>query len=111
MARGIPRDFEEGLEDVDDNLLKVLHQFRRFVHIEETRNLDQPSDVRGEELVIDNPGRELIPLLEISTIDGYTPFYHLVLASLEIGNDFFGNLGQVASMNEVVCFQKDGSKS
>lgn len=55
MARRIPGDLEQGLEDIMDHIFKVLDSLGSFVNVVESWNLDQPADVVGEELVFDHP--------------------------------------------------------
>ena len=103
-------DFEERLKDIDDDLLKVIHESRCFVHIIQTRNLNKPSDVGRKEFVVHDPGGKLIPFLEFATVDRYTPFYHLVFAGLQVRDNLFGDFCEVSAVDKVVRLQKNGSK-
>ena len=64
-----------------------------------------------EELIIDHPCGQLIPLVQGSAINGNPPFHHLILARLEISDDFFGDLGEVSAVDVIVCFQEDRPKT
>lgn len=107
MAGRIFRNFEEGLKDVLDDLLKVVHQASRLVDIEQSGDLDEPPDVVREQLVVDNPCCEFIPLVECSSVNRDSPFNHLVLARLEIRDDFFGDLSKIPAVDEVIGLQED----
>jgi hypothetical protein len=107
VARGVLGDLEQGLEDVLDDLLKVLDRLGGLVDVVQTRDLDQPTDVRREQLVVDHPVGQLVPLVLGTTIDRDTVLGHLVLALLQIRDDFSGNVSKVASLNLVVRLHKD----
>nr|GFD54503.1 hypothetical protein [Tanacetum cinerariifolium] len=92
MALRVFGDLEQGLEEVADHLLKVMHKPGSLVHVEETGNLDEPSDVGREQLVVDDPCGKLVPFVEITTVDGNAPLNELVLAGLQIGDDLLCNL-------------------
>jgi hypothetical protein len=71
-------------------LLKVLDQAASFEHLIQARHLDKPTDIVRDELVVDDPFRQLVPLVEVTAVNGQTPLRVLVLALLEIGNEFCG---------------------
>lgn len=110
MARRVFGDFEERPEEIHNDLLKVVHQPTAFVHIEQSRDLDQPTDVVREQLVIHNPGRQFVPLVNGFAVDRDTPLHHLVLARLQIRNDFLRNLSEIPPVDEVVRLQEDSSQ-
>lgn len=80
MGGGVSSDLEERLKHIDNHLLEVFHETGRLIHIEQTRHLNQPSDVRREELVVDDPSSKFVPFINIATVDGNPPLYELVLA-------------------------------
>lgn len=80
MALGVPGYLEKGLEDILDNLLERLHQFRGLEDVIEAGDLDQPSDIVGEKLIVHHPCGEPVPFIQGSPIDGNPPLYHLILA-------------------------------
>lgn len=82
---------EQRLEDVYNDLLEIVHQTSCLVHIEQAWYLNEPSHVGGKEFVVNNPSCELVPLINVSTVNGDAPFYELILACLEIGDDFLGD--------------------
>jgi hypothetical protein len=45
-----------------NDLLERLDTARLLEHVVETRDLDQPANIVGEELILDDPLRELVPL-------------------------------------------------
>jgi hypothetical protein len=92
-------------------LLEVVHEASSLVHIEQTGYLDQPSYIGREQLIVNDPSRKLIPLFDISTVDGNAPFDKLVLARFEIRYDFFGDFSQVSALDKVVCLQENGSET
>ena len=65
----------------------------------------------GEKLVVHYPLGEVVPFIERSSIDRDSPLYHLILARLEISDDFFGDLGEVSAVDVIVCFQEDRPKT
>lgn len=73
--------------------------------------MDQPADIMREQLVVNDPSCKLIPLIDCSAVNRDTPFGHLVLARLEIRNDFLGYLGQVSAIDKVVGLEENGSQS
>lgn len=109
MTVRIFRDFEQGLKNVGNDLRKVINQMRCLVYIIQSRYLYKPAHVGREQLVVHNPGSELVPLLQIAAINGDSPFYKLVLAGFEIRNDFFGNLCEVATVDEIVRLKENRS--
>jgi hypothetical protein len=111
MTGWILGNFKQRLEEVNDDLLEIIHQATRFVHIEQPRDLDKPADVVREQLIIHDPRCELVPLIDSFTIDGNTPLDHLVLAGFEIRDDLFRDLGEISPVNKVVRLEEDGSQS
>ena len=75
--------FEERLEYVADHLLEVVDRFGRLIERIETWNLNQPPDIVGEQLVVHNPGSELVPFARITAINTDAP---LNLSSLTYGD-------------------------
>lgn len=73
--------------------------------------MDEPSNIGREDFVIDNPGGEFVPFIETAAIDGDAPFDHLVFAGFKVGDDLFGELGQVATLDHVVGLEEDSSES
>lgn len=110
MARRVFGDLEERLEEVYNDLLEVIHQSTGFIDIEKSGDLDQPADVVGEQLVIHNPGGEFVPLVNGPAVDRNTPLDHLVFARFQIRDDFFCNLGEISSVDEVISLEEDGSQ-
>lgn len=90
VARRIASDLEQGLEDVLDHLLKVLDSLGGLVDVVQTGHLDQPADVGREQLVVNHPGGELVPLVLGTAVDRDTVLGHLVLALLQIRDDLCG---------------------
>jgi hypothetical protein len=45
VTGGILGHFEQWLEHVRDDLFEILHHPARLVHVVQTRNLDEPSNV------------------------------------------------------------------
>ena len=45
-----------------------------LVHVVETGHLNKPADIVRVKLVVHNPLRELVPLVELPTINADTPF-------------------------------------
>ena len=72
--------------------------------------MNEPSNVVGKELVVNNPSCEFIPLVNCSAVDGDTPFRHLIFTRFKIGNDFFGNFSEISAIDKVVCLEEDGSQ-
>ncbi len=56
VRRRIPRDFVKGLKKVGKDFGKVLDLATFAVDVVEAWDLDEPSDVGGEELVVHDPG-------------------------------------------------------
>lgn len=102
---------EQWLEEVDNDLLEIVHQAARLVDVKESRHLDEPANVIGKEFVVHDPGSELVPFIERSAIDGDAPLNHLVLARLKIRDDFLGDLGKIPTLDKVVRLEKDGSQT
>lgn len=100
-------DLEQRLEDVRDDLLKVLDRLGGLVDVVQTGYLDQPTNVGREQLVVDHPVGQLIPLILGTTVDRDTVLGHLVLALLQIRKDLLGNVSKVATLNLVISFHKD----
>lgn len=111
MRRRISCDFKQRLEHILDDLLKSIHQTAGFVDVIEARDLNQPANVVGKELVIHDPRCKLIPFIYRLAVDRYAPLHHLIFAGLQVGDHFFGNLSQVASMDEIVRLKKDCSEA
>lgn len=109
VASRVFGNFKQRLEEIDDDLFKIVHQAGRLVDVEEARHLDQPSDVVGKQLVVDDPSGKLVPLVYCASIYRDTPFGHLVFARLEIRDHFFSDLGEVSAIDEVVRLEEDGS--
>ncbi|KAI7001276.1 AMP deaminase [Hortaea werneckii] len=82
-----------------------------LVHVVESWDLDQPSDVGRKELVVDYPGCKLVPLVKRTTVDGDAPLDHLVLAAFQVGHDFLGDFSQVTAVNEIVSLEENRSQS
>lgn len=80
VAARVFSHLEQRLEDVDNDLLEVVHEASGLVHIVQTRDLDEPPHVRREKLIVDDPSSQLVPFLQVATIDGDAPFYELILA-------------------------------
>jgi hypothetical protein len=49
-----------------DDILEIFDQAPAPEHLVQPRNLDEPSDVVRDELVVDDPFRELVPFLQIT---------------------------------------------
>jgi hypothetical protein len=111
VRRGVLGNFEKGLEDVDNNLLKGVHKTTALVHVEETGYLDEPPDIVREKLIVHNPSCKLVPFIDRPAIDGDAPLNHLVLAGFEIGDNLLGNLSEVTSVDEVVRLEEDRTET
>jgi hypothetical protein len=51
-----------------DNILKVLDQASTLEHLVQPWHLDEPADVVRDELVVDDPFRELVPFLQVTNL-------------------------------------------
>ena len=107
VARGVLGDFVERPEYVDDDLFIGIHLFVGFVHAEESGDLYQPSYIVGDQLVINDPCRELVPFVNGSAVDGDPPFNKLVLAGFQVGDDLLSEFSKVPSLDVIIGFQKD----
>jgi poly-beta-hydroxyalkanoate depolymerase len=63
----------------DDDVLVRLNGPIGFVDLVDSWNLDEPSHVVREELVIDDPFCELIPLVRRAAVNANPPFHILML--------------------------------
>ena len=61
----------------------------------------------GDQLVINDPCRELVPFVNGSAIDGDPPFNKLVFAGFQVGDDLLGEFSEVSSLYVIIGFQKD----
>jgi hypothetical protein len=111
MTGWIFGDFEQRLENILDNLLIIFHQAGGPVDIIQTWYLYQPSDIGGIQFVVNYPSRKLVPFFKVTTIDRDSPFDHLIFACFEIRDDLFSKLREIATMNEIVCLEEDGSQA
>jgi hypothetical protein len=78
-----------------------------LVYIIQPRNLDEPPDLVSDDLVVDHPLRELVPLVEAAAVDREPPLAELVLALPEVLHDLVRELGEVAALDEVVRLEED----
>lgn len=84
MTRRILGHFKQRLEDIGNDLFIVLHHAACFVDIIETRHLNEPANIRREQLVVHHPSRKLVPFLKGTTVDRDSPFHHLVFARFQV---------------------------
>jgi hypothetical protein len=61
----------------------------------------------GKELIINDPSCKFVPLIDRPSINRDAPFNHLIFTRLKIGDDFFGNLGKVSTIDKVVRLQEN----
>ena len=111
VAGRILRHLKQWLEDISDDLLVVLHHAAGLVNIVKTRHLNEPANVGREELVVDNPGCELVPFLQGTAVDRNPPFYHLVFAGFQIRDHLLGDLSQVTTLDVIIGFEEDFTQS
>lgn len=65
---GIDRDQEQGMEDVVEQLSERIHIAGLAVDIEESRDLDHPSNVLVRQLVVVEPLSKLRPLIVFTAL-------------------------------------------
>lgn len=111
MTARIFGNFKERLKHILNNLLKAVHQARRLVHVKQSRDLNEPPDIWREQLVVDYPCSQLVPLIDISAIDGNPPLYKLILTRLEIGDDFSCYFCKILTFYIVVRLEEYSSES
>jgi hypothetical protein len=58
----------------DDDLFESFYRASLLVDLIKSRDLDEPTNIVREQIMIDNPFRELVPLIHRSTINTDTPF-------------------------------------
>ena len=63
-----------------DDILKRLQLPTQFVNVVEPRDLDEPANIVGVELVVDDPAREFVPLVWRASIYTDAPFAVLCAA-------------------------------
>ena len=57
-----------------DNVLERVDRAVLLVDVVQTRHLDEPAHVVRVETVVDNPARELVPLVRVAAVDADPPF-------------------------------------
>ncbi len=67
----------------DNDILKGLDRSIRLVHVIQSRDLDEPSDVVRVELIVDDPLCELVPFVRGPTVDAESPFTVLITPSFD----------------------------
>ena len=63
VAPRVLGDLKQWLKNIRYDLLKIFHHATRFVYIIQTRDLDQPTNIRGKQFVINHPGSKFVPFL------------------------------------------------
>ena len=98
MRRRILCDLEQGFEHIypkfnlrifiavqkltADDVFEVVDRPIFFVHVVQSRDLYEPANVVGEEFVVYDPSRKLVPLVFPPSIDAQTPFTVLFITCL-----------------------------
>ena len=103
----IERHLEQRSEDVVEQVLEVRDVAVRLVHFVQARHLDEPAHVGAEQAVVNDPARELVPLVGVPAIHRHAVLTHLVFALLEIANHLARDLGEVAPLDVVVRLEED----
>lgn len=70
-------------------------------------DLDEPDDIVGVELVLDNPRGQDVPLDALATVDGDAILGVLVLARLQVAQHLLCQLRQEAPVQQVVLWKKE----
>ncbi|KAH3683267.1 hypothetical protein WICPIJ_005736 [Wickerhamomyces pijperi] len=84
-------DFEEWLEEVPQNVLERVYLVGLLVDVVQSWNLNQPSDIVTDQVVVNDPRSKLVPFINRTTIDGDTVLTHLILGVLQVTEDFLGD--------------------
>mmetsp|Transcript_20800 Transcript_20800/g.79762 ORF Transcript_20800/g.79762 Transcript_20800/m.79762 type:complete len:223 (-) Transcript_20800:907-1575(-) len=103
---------EERRKDVVDEVVEAVHSLRACLLVdgEEARRLDHPAHVGREELVVQEPAGQLVPLARRAAVDAYAVLCQLVLESLELVEDLARELGEVLAVDVVVRLEEDLSE-
>jgi hypothetical protein len=77
-----------------------------FEHEENSRELNDPTIVRREQIVVHDPLGQLVPLTGLTTVNRHTVLGHLILALLHLLKALFRNVRVVLTFDKIRGLQE-----
>mmetsp|Transcript_58715 Transcript_58715/g.157290 ORF Transcript_58715/g.157290 Transcript_58715/m.157290 type:complete len:251 (+) Transcript_58715:1320-2072(+) len=110
VALRIQCGLEHRHKDIVEHVLEASELAGGTVDGVQPRDLDHPSLVRRDQLVVKHPLCQLLPLVPLSAVDAEAPLGVLVLGLLEVVEELLCDLPQIAAVHLVVYLEEDGPK-